>query len=75
MTLDLSNCSQVRNSVVRVILQGCPVLEDIRLDRCLRITDSAFDFSESPFQLLLGCLSLEAISLQVSSESVLRVYL
>lgn len=65
VTLDLSNCSQVGNSVVRAILQGCPVLEDIRLDRCHRITDSAFDFSESPFERLLGCLSLEAISLQV----------
>lgn len=65
MTLDLSNCSQVGNTVVRAILQGCPVLEDIRLDRCHRITDSAFDFSESPFERLLGCLSLEAISLQV----------
>lgn len=64
VTLDLSNCSQVGNTVVRAILQGCPVLEDIRLDRCHRITDSAFDFSESPFELLLGCLSLEAISLQ-----------
>jgi len=63
--LDLSNCSQVGNTVVRAILQGCPVLEDIRLDRCHRITDSAFDFSESPFERLLGCLSLEAISLQV----------
>jgi len=64
VTLDLSNCSQVGNSVVRAILQGCPFLEDIRLDRCHRITDSAFDFCESPFERLLGCLSLEAISLQ-----------
>lgn len=69
----MSNCAQIRNSVVRVILQGCPVLEDIRLDRCHRITDSAFDFSESPFQFLLGCLSLEAISLQVLLQSQLCV--
>lgn len=62
--LDLSNCFQVGNSVVRAILQGCPVLENIRLDRCHRVTDSAFDFSESPFEFLRGCLSLEAISLQ-----------
>mmetsp|Transcript_22785 Transcript_22785/g.38022 ORF Transcript_22785/g.38022 Transcript_22785/m.38022 type:complete len:469 (-) Transcript_22785:381-1787(-) len=64
MTLDLSDCSQIRNSVVRTILQGCPILEDIRLDRCHRLTDSAFEFAESPFQSLLGCFSLEAISLQ-----------
>lgn len=52
------------NSVVRSILSGCHQLEDIRLNRCHRITDSAFDFTESPFQFLFGCLSLEAISLQ-----------
>jgi len=64
VTLDLCDCAQIRNSVVRAILQGCPLLEDIRLDRCHRLTDAAFDFCESPFQSLLGCLSIEAISLQ-----------
>eukprot|EP01036_Dinobryon_divergens_P028249 gene28249-37165_t len=62
--LDLSNCWQVSNSVIRSILQGCPVLEDIVLNNCYKVTDAAFDFSESPFQALVGCLSLEAISLQ-----------
>jgi hypothetical protein len=69
--LDLSNCAQVSNSVVRAILQGCPVLENMRLDRCHRITDSAFDMAESPFQFLFGCLSLQAISLQVKLPFVL----
>ena len=31
----------------------------------VQVTDAAFEFSESPFQALVGCLSLEAISLQV----------
>ena len=63
--LDLSDCAQISNSVVRSILQGCPVLKHISLDRCRRITDAAFDFSVSPFEALIGCLSLESISLQV----------
>lgn len=46
------------------LLQGCPLLNDLRLDRCLRITDAAFDSAESLFAPLIGCLSLEAISLQ-----------
>ena len=35
-----------------------------------KVTDAAFDFSESPFQALVGCLSLEAISLQVPTTVV-----
>eukprot|EP01038_Epipyxis_sp_PR26KG_P008043 gene8043-10898_t len=62
--LDLSDCSQVNNSVVRSILQGCPVLQDIQLNRCVRVTDAAFDANQSPFASLVGCFSLEAISLQ-----------
>jgi len=62
--LDLSDCSQVSNSVIRTILQGCSLLESITLDRCHKVTDSAFDFTVTPFQALVGCLSLEAISLQ-----------
>lgn len=61
MHLDLSDCSQVSNSVVRAILQGCPKLEDMVLNNCLRVTDHAFDFSESPFEALVGCLSLESL--------------
>ena len=64
MTLDLSDCAQVSNSVVRAVLQGCPKLEAIVLNRCRRVTDSAFDIHQCPFQAALGCLSLEAISLQ-----------
>ena len=62
--LDLSECVQLSNSVVRVVLQGCPLLSELMLNRCHRITDAAFDMSESPFQALVGCLSLEALSLQ-----------
>lgn len=62
--VDLSDCGQVSNSVVRAILQGCSKLQHIALNRCRRITDSAFDLSWSPFEPLLGCLSLESVSLQ-----------
>ena len=54
------------NSVVRSILHGCSQLQELILNRCHRITDSAFDSLSSPFELLHGCLSLETISLQVS---------
>jgi Leucine Rich repeat len=46
------------------VLQGCPVLQDLRLDRCHRVTDAAFDVNQSPFQPLIGLLSLRTISLQ-----------
>lgn len=62
--LDLSNCSQVSNSVVRAILQGCGKLEDMLLNNCSKVTDSAFHISESPFEQLVGYLSLESLSLQ-----------
>ena len=62
--LDLSDCLQVSNSVIRIILQNCHILSELYLNRCHRITDQAFDFLESPFYHLLGCLSLELISLQ-----------
>lgn len=64
--LNLSGCSRVSNSVVRLILQKCPLLTELRLDGCYRVTDAAFDVAESPFCTLLGCLSLEVISLQVT---------
>lgn len=41
------------------------MLSDLNLDRCYKVTDAAFDMTESPFEALVGCLSLEAISLQV----------
>jgi hypothetical protein len=62
--VDFSDCSQVSNTVVRAVLQGCPVLNELRLDRCHRVTDAAFDSNQSPFQPLIGCLSLEMVSLQ-----------
>jgi hypothetical protein len=55
---------QLSNTVVRAVLQGCPVLEDLRLDRCHRVTDAAFDVNQSPFLPLLGLMSLRIISLQ-----------
>lgn len=45
-------------------MQGCPSLSDLRLDRCKRITDAAFDSNQSLFAPLVACLSLESISLQ-----------
>jgi len=64
LLLDLSDCVQVSNSVIRIILQNCHILSELYLNRCHRITDKAFNFIESPFLNLLGCLSLELISLQ-----------
>jgi F-box and leucine-rich repeat protein 2/20 len=39
-------------------------LEELRLDRCHKVTDSAFDIMQSPFHVLAGCLSLRSISLE-----------
>ena len=64
VSLNLSDCVQLSNSVVRAILQGCPSLAKMRLDRCRCITDAAFDINQSPFQSLLGCLSLKSLSMQ-----------
>ena len=63
VSLDLSHNTQVRNAVVRGILQDCLSLQELRLDGCHRISDSAFDVYESPFQALQGCQSLQLISL------------
>lgn len=62
--LDLSGCPQISNSVVRIILQGCPHLQSLGLDNCQKVTHAAFDLDQSPFQCLVGCLSLEQLSLQ-----------
>ena len=64
VSLNLSDCVKLSNSVVRAILQGCPSLAKMRLDRCRRISDAAFDINQSPFQSLLGCLSLKSLSMQ-----------
>lgn len=64
--LNLSDCIQVSNAVVRSILQGCPGLQQLSLDRCHHVTDAAFDMMQSPFHILVGCQSLEMISLQVT---------
>lgn len=66
--LNLSDCVSVSNSVVRTILQGCGKLQQLFLDRCTRISDAAFDIHQSPFHTLVGCLSLEAISLRGCSQ-------
>lgn len=65
VSLNLSDCVQVSNAVIRNILMGCSSLREICLDRCLRVTDAAFDPNMSPFDPLRGCYSLENISLQV----------
>ena len=39
-----------------------------RLDRCHRVTDAAFDATESPFNPLVACLSLEEISMQACPQ-------
>jgi hypothetical protein len=66
--LNLSDCVSISNSVVRTILQGCGKLQQLFLDRCIRISDAAFDIHQSLFHTLVGCLSLEAISLRGCSQ-------
>lgn len=66
VSLDLSDCAQVSNAVVRSILTGCGCLREFHLNRCRMVTDSAFEPEQSPFLLLVGCQSLETISMQVS---------
>jgi hypothetical protein len=65
LSLNLSDCQQVSNAVVRNVLAGCGHLLEMRLDRCRMVTDSAFDPDQSPFNMLIGCQSLENISMQV----------
>jgi hypothetical protein len=65
VSLNLSDCVQISNAVIRNILTGCPSLREIHLDRCIRVTDAAFDPNMNPFDPLRGCYSLENISLQV----------
>ena len=67
--LDLSDCQQVSNAVVRGVLAGCGSLRELRLDRCRLVTDSAFDTDQSPFHMLVGCQSLENISMQVNTQA------
>lgn len=64
LSLNLSDCQQVSNAVVRSVLTGCGQLLEIRLDRCMMVTDSAFDPDQSPFHPLIGCRSLESVSMQ-----------
>ena len=40
--LDVRSCHQVDNRIVRDVLQYCEMLEALRLDGCLRISDGAF---------------------------------
>ncbi|CAK0890309.1 unnamed protein product [Prorocentrum cordatum] len=40
--LDVRSCHQVDNRIVREVLQYCERLEALRLDGCLKISDSAF---------------------------------
>ncbi|CEL92344.1 unnamed protein product [Vitrella brassicaformis CCMP3155] len=73
--LVLQNCKQVVNKVVRSILQGCGELRVLRLDGCKNVTDGAF--LPRPFEMSLGLLSLEVLSLsrcpQITDESILCI--
>lgn len=66
--LDLSNCAQVTNSVVRAVLQGCSSLQTLRLDGCRHITDAAFQPDHSPFYPLRACTSLQVVSFARCSQ-------
>lgn len=66
--LDLSNCAQVTNSVVRAVLQGCSNLQTLRLDGCRHITDAAFQPDHSPFYPLRACTSLQVASFARCSQ-------
>ena len=68
VSINLSDCVQISNAVIRNILHGCGCLREIHLDRCIRITDAAFDPDMSPFNALNGFFTLENISLQVACD-------
>lgn len=64
VVFNASHCSQMSNSIVRSVLQGCEVLEQIRLDGCPRISDAAFDPLHCPFDRLKAADSLKFIGLK-----------
>lgn len=57
--LDLSDCKQVNNVVVRAVLQHCHSLHALAISGCRHVTDTAFQPEQSPFVALRACLSLE----------------
>lgn len=65
--LDLTNCSQVTNGVVRAVLRGCASLQTLRLDGCRHITDAAFQPELSPLLRPLRTSSSSSSRLQVVS--------
>lgn len=64
--MDLTNCSQVTNGVVRAVLRGCSRLQTLRLDGCRHITDAAFQPELSP--LLRASASLQVVSFARCSQ-------
>lgn len=72
--LDVRSCQQVDNRIVRDVLQYCERLESLRLDGCVRISDSAFAPAlwKPP---LLGLLGLSELSVgkcgQITTEGLM----
>mmetsp|Transcript_62058 Transcript_62058/g.142855 ORF Transcript_62058/g.142855 Transcript_62058/m.142855 type:complete len:755 (+) Transcript_62058:72-2336(+) len=67
MELDLSNCRQVTNSVVRLPLQKCRGLRVLRIDGCTRVSDAAFEptpFAPPP----CGLIGLRELSVSRCSQ-------
>jgi F-box/leucine-rich repeat protein 2/20 len=67
ISLDLSNCFQVNNTIVSAVLRGCGSLRLFKLDGCRHITDAGFqpDPRKSP---LLACRTLETLSFARCSQ-------
>lgn len=70
--LDVSNCVQVRNNVIRPILQKCPKLKVLKMANCSRITDAVFD--QSLFYPSRACVSLQWLDVsgctQITSDTL-----
>lgn len=66
--LDLSDCKQVNNVVVRAVLQHCHNLHALAISGCRHVTDTAFQPEQSPFVALRACLSLEVRKRKAASH-------
>eukprot|EP00929_Paragymnodinium_shiwhaense_P013908 TRINITY_DN121755_c0_g1_i1.p1 TRINITY_DN121755_c0_g1~~TRINITY_DN121755_c0_g1_i1.p1 ORF type:complete len:801 (+),score=186.20 TRINITY_DN121755_c0_g1_i1:158-2560(+) len=72
--LDIRTCQQVDNRIVRDVLQSCEHLEALRLDGCVRISDSAFAPAlwKPPLAGLLGLAELSvAKCTQLTAEGLM----